>query len=237
MSHAVLKWIAPGVAVLLSTFGVLYTGSAVAAPTVSLSPNNAGIGSINVSVVDTTITIEEFWTSAAPGFLQISGLEDGVDYTVHKIIHNNSGIAWTRLANELLDPAGQPNDSLDVLPYPAFVPAGFTTSNDADGLSFAQGAPIPRSSTVFASVFADEDTDVRDFLDFFNGTLANGAVDDFMSFGLRDFQPENNEPFLLAQRPNASSRTSEPVPEPTAFLLLASGLAGVVFIWRRATAA
>ena len=70
----------------------------------------------------------------------ISGLDAGVSYTVVKQITNNSGITWVRLANELLDPAGDQEDiDNDPQPYPAFVPAGFSTSNDLDGLSFDQG--------------------------------------------------------------------------------------------------
>jgi hypothetical protein len=215
-------------AAVLTFAGVLQPANAVAVPSVVLDASNVGIGSISVSVVGTTITIEETWTSAGPGFLRIQGLEPRVDYTVQKVITNNSGVAWTRLANEILDPAGQANDNQDPQPYPAFVPAGFTTSNNNDGLSFAQGAGLPRTSSVFASVFADEGGDARDFLDFFDGTLANGAVDNFMTFGLRDI-PGTNQPLLLSQRPNATSR----VPEPASLLILGAAFAGVTLIGRK----
>ena len=202
--------------------------AALAIPTVTIHPANVGIGSINVSVVGTVITIEEFWTSASPGFLLIDGLDRDLAYTVNKIIHNNSGIAWTRLANELLDPAGQANDDLDPKPYPSFVPAGFTTSNDQDGLSFDQFGSQPRTSTVFGSVFVDEDTDARDFLDFFNGTLNNGATDTLMTYGLID--KDTNQPFLLSQRPNAFSRVSEG----GILLIMGAGLAGIASrTWRK----
>jgi len=228
MTHAFVKRAATIIAMFLGVAGVLQTGNAFAVPTVVLDASNVGIDSIIVNVVGQTITIEETWTSAGPGFLRISGLTVDVPYTVQKIIHNNSGVAWTRLANELLDPAGQANDNLDPQPSPAFVPAGFTTSNDNDGLSFDQFGAQPRTSTVFGSVLADEFTDVRDFLDFFNGTLANGATDNFMTFGLID--RSSNQPFLLSQRPNAFSR----VPEPGVFLLMGTGFAGVAFlVWRR----
>lgn len=168
------------------------------------------------------IRIEETFTSAGTGVIEISGLDAGVNYTVQKVITNASGVTFTRMANELLDPSGNTNDASDPAVQPAFVPTGFSTSNDFDGLSFAQGSGLDRTSSVFASVLADELTDARDFLDFFNGSLADGATDDFMTFGLRDNNAVN-QPFLLMQRPNESSRAA--VPEPGALALIALGMA------------
>ena len=124
-------------------------GPAAAVPVVSIHASNVGIASIVVAfdAGTNTITITENWSSAGMGSLLISGLDPGVDYTVKKIINNNSGVDWTRFANEVLDPSGQDNDLLDPVPQPAFVPAGFSTSNDFDGLSFAQGSALPRTSS------------------------------------------------------------------------------------------
>ncbi len=195
---------------------------ASAVPIVSLAPSNVGITSFGFTVVGNTITLNEVWGNNGPGFLLFSGLDSGVNYTIVKNFTNNTGVTWNRLANELLDPAGQANDGSDVLPYPGFVPAGFTTSNDDDGLSFAQGSGLPRTSTIFSSLIADEGTDVRDFLDYFNGTLASGASGS-LTFGLRDSTPGENQPFLLAQRPNVDSRGGG-VPEPGSYALLGTGL-------------
>jgi hypothetical protein len=204
------------------------TSRAEAVPIVTLHSSNLGIGTLGVAFdgVTNTITITEDWTSVMMGSLEISGLDAGTNYTVVKEITNNTGTTWSRLANELLDPAGDSDDTNnDPQPYPAFVPVGFSTSSDFDGLSFAQGSGLPRTSTAFASVFADELTDARDFLDFFNGTVTDGSSFT-MTYGLRD-NTGANQPFLLVQRPNVSSRPETPIPEPATMLLVGGGLAAI----------
>lgn len=224
IKSGMLKWICAA--------AILGFATNAHAVVVSLHSSNVGIASINVTVSGTTITIEEDWSSDGIGVLEFSQLEPLTDYTIEKVITNNSAADWTRFANELLDPLGQDEDSDDPLPYPAFVPAGFSTSNDVDGLSFAQGSGLPRTSSVWSSVLADELSDARDFLDFFDGTLTVGSTDDFMTFGLRE-NFGTQQPFLLVQRPNAFSRQ---VPEPAAALIFGLGLAGLGFARRKRAA-
>ena len=212
-------------------------GAASAVPVSSLHPNNVGISSFGFSfdAGTNTITLRETWTGTGPGIVQITGLENTVQYTVVKIITNSSGTHWTSFAQELLDPAGFADDTDD--PAPAFAPPGFTSSNDTDGLSFAQGSGIPRTSIAFGSTAADE-LGGRDFLDFFGGTLLAGGVDT-MNFGLSDNNGVGsgvcvgvvcpNQPFLLVQRPNALSV----VPQPSTLVLLGAGLLVAAFVAHR----
>jgi len=213
-----------------AAIAALTATSAHAVPTVSLHSSNSGIdnGSFSYAVAGNTITIEETWTSVGLGSLEFDGLDAGVNYTVVKNITNNTGFDWISFANELLDPEGDSDDANnDPQPYPSFVLAGFTTSSDNDGLSFAQGSGIPRTSVEFSDVFADELSDARDFLDFDNGIVANGGTDT-VSYGLRD--NFDNQPFLLVQRPN---ERSVEVPVPASLALLGGGLLALGLVRRR----
>ena len=190
--------------------------SAAGAVTVVQYPGTT-LGAFSFSVSGTTITINETWTNTNNVFLQISGLETGVSYTVIKRITNSSGSAWTSLANELLDPGLDPDDPT---PQPSFIPVGYSTSSDNDGLSFAQGAGIPRNSSVFPTVIADETSDARDFLDFTGATVASGSPVFTVQYGLRD--NGSNQPFLLSQRVNVRSVTPG-VPEPATWAMMIVG--------------
>jgi hypothetical protein len=212
------------------TFGMIAApANAAVSVTQYLGP---ALASFSVSIVGVNITINETWSAANAGgpiFLKFDGLATGTVYNITKNITNNSGFAFTSMANELLDPTGQNNDALDPNPQPGFVPIGYSTSNDNDGLSFNQGGGDPRTSTIFTNVFADEFTDVRDFLDFTDGVAADGAVFN-VKYSLVDSGP--NQPFLLAQRFNVRS-TVVPEPGTWALMIAGFGLAGMQMRRRR----
>ena len=208
---------------ILTAAVALMASSAFAQVSIGLHSANEGITSLSWSVSGTSIDISEDWGAPGWGYLIIDGLEIGANYTVTKDIVNNSGVDWNRMAIELLDPAGDANDVFDA-PTPAWVPAGYSLSNDGDALSFAQGSGIPRTSTAFSSRVDDELGD-RDYMDFFDGTVSGTGGTDVISFGLRNNGSEN-QPFLLSQRPNAVTG-QDPIPEPGTMLLFGLGLAGV----------
>ncbi|MBM3522340.1 MAG: PEP-CTERM sorting domain-containing protein [Alphaproteobacteria bacterium] len=204
---------------------------------VSLHGSNVGMSSVSCTYSgsdedDDLLTIKEVWSNTGIGILEITMVDASGNPTprdtinVRKEIDNQSGVDWTRLANELLDPGIDPDDPA---PQPGFVPAGFSTSDDTDGLSFDQFGSIPRVSNKFADVFADELTDARDFLDFFNGTLANGSTDGVVEFGLDT--GSTTLPFLLVQRPNTASID---VPAPATLLLFGTAIAAAAGLRRLA---
>jgi len=222
--------------ILLATAIMVFAAGSTNAVTLTLfDAANSAITDFSYTVSGTTVEIFENWTKVGFGFVMFEGMEDEVDYTIIKHITNNSGKDWTSFTNEILDPLGQEEDLLDPTPYPYYVPAGYSTSNDDDGLSFAQGSGIPRTSTSFPSLYVDELFHVRDFLEFSGGTVLGTGGTDLMSFGLRDNHVVPgavfNQPFLLAQLPN-----ERVIPEPATLILLGTGLAGAGFLRRRKAA-
>jgi len=222
---------------------IITAGFAVNVNAVSISLHSASSSWVTLdNIIEDpnakTIEIYETWYGTGYGFLMFEDLENITNYTVTKYITNASNTDWTSFSLELLDRyiagVGLEDDSIDPRLYPGWVPDNpdfvdcsttplcFSTSNDADGLSFAQESLIPRSYTEFSNMHEDESTHQRDFLDFYNGTVAaNGGVVS-LSFGLRVHSDEGEQqPFLLAQRPNELAAA---VPEPSTIVLLVAGI-------------
>ncbi|HWR83553.1 MAG TPA: PEP-CTERM sorting domain-containing protein [Candidatus Deferrimicrobium sp.] len=216
----------------MKKFLVLVAVALVAGPAnavwLELGPGNVGITNWGWSVVGTVIDVGEVWGAPGMGVLWINELESGLDYTFTKTVWNNTGVDWVAMELELLDPAGDQNDLDYDIPTSAWVPAGFSHSNDIDGLSFAQGSGIPRTSGAFPSLVEDELAG-KDFIGFYGGVVSGFGGIDAITFGLRD--NDANQPFLLAQRPNVIA--GEPIPEPTTMVLFGLGLAGVAIRRRR----
>lgn len=200
---------------------LMAASSAAFAQTAILGPGNVGITALSVIVSGNTITLSETWGASGAGSVEFRGLEANVNYTIVKNITNLTGTSWTSFANELLPPG------IGVPGQPAFIPAGFQPSDDGDGLSFAQGSGLPRTSTIFGSLAVDELAG-RDYLDFSGGLWGTG-VNGEITFGLRD-NAAANQPFLLFQRPNEFTSV---VPVPAALPLLLSGLGIFGFLARR----
>jgi hypothetical protein len=183
--------------------------SASAAVTVTEDAGNLDFFSAVVNQGARTITINETWGVNTLRFvdIKISGFPTGLrSWTVIKTVTNNTGGDFKFFQHELLNSDKSQSDNLD-------------------GLSFAQnGSPqIPRTSTVFNQVLVDE-LDGRDFLNFFDGVLANGQTGTFR-YGLTVSNQTDNNPFFIRQ--------SGVVPEPATWAMLITGFGLVGFAMRR----
>jgi hypothetical protein len=138
-----------------------------------------------------------------------------------------TGLQGIRL--EVLDPLGDANDRLDPANQPGYVPAGYSTSNDRDGLSFAQDSGLKRSATFAggsATVTADEMTHRGDILVFAG---LEGIEHARVLFGLRNSMAGRG--FLL--RISGLRADAAQAPEPASMLLIGTGLAGLAAAARR----
>jgi hypothetical protein len=159
----------------------------------------------------------------------VDGLTARQDYSVTFQVEGFPGSSFTALTAELLDPLSDGFDAVDGT-QPSYVPAGYSTSNNTDGLSFAWNSGLERSASFAgggtATLHVDEDTDSHDMLAFHG--FGPGALAD-VTFGVRDNLGSRG--FLLHLSTDGQALSS--TPEPASLLLLATGLAGVARYGRR----
>ena len=176
-----------------------------------------------------TITLD----GGSSALIAIDGLAARTDYAVTFKVAGLEGTGVTTVTAELLDPLSDGFDAVDPS-QPAYVPAGYSTSNNTDGLSFAWNSGLERSATFArggsARLHVDEDTNSHDLLAF-HGFGPGTAAD--LTFGIRDNL--GSRQFLLRLSTDGEALSANP--EPASLLLLATGVAGLARFARRRQAA
>lgn len=172
-----------------------------------------------------TITLD----GGSSGFIFIDGLDARRDYTVQFTVVDPAVSSFTTLTAEILDPLSDGFDAADAA-QPAYVPDGYSTSNNTDGLSFAWDSGLERSATFAsggeAALHVDEDSNARDMLAFHGFTPGSADV----TFGLRD----NLGGRAFALRLSVDGAIANP--EPASLLLIGTGLLGLARARRRMVA-
>jgi hypothetical protein len=204
---------------LVATLGAS-TASADSIESVGMSMYGGGSPSAisDFTISGNTITFNLLLGLSSPIFLMVDGLDARRNYQVEVNIQGPA--EWTEFTAEVLNPIQGGGNADDPEPQPGYVPAGFSTSTDYDGFSFAQGSRMERGFIAAGGsafgVVADEVTHARDMLTF--SGLGTGPAT--VMFGLRDFG--GGRAFLI--RLVGVGKDAVATPEPASLLLVGGGL-------------
>jgi PEP-CTERM motif len=178
----------------------------------------------DLSVSGNNISFDLAFGMSGPLFLMVKGLDARENYQV--TVNMSGRSSWSGLTAEILNPSRGWGNADDPNPQPGYVPAGFSTSTDYDGFSFAQGSNLERSFLAAGgsgfSVFADEWSNARDLLSFSGSGMGSAMA----IFGLT---AGRKQAFLLRLGPENPLVT----PEPGAMLLVGTGLVAVARVIRK----
>lgn len=201
---------------------------------ISLAVNGGSSGfSADASTFASSGTVLDLGTitlnGGSSGFIFVDGLEARRDYTVSFNVVDPAVSSFSTLTAEILDPLSDGFDAMDP-DQPSYVPAGYSTSNNTDGLSFAWNSGLERSATFAdggsATLHVDEDSNSHDMLAFHG---FSGGTDADVTFGVRDNLGSRG--FLL--RLSVDGQAAAATPEPASLLLIGTGLAGLFGARRR----